>query len=224
MWNRQEHLFRRVSTVRVGGDAKFGDDDRAVSGARVVDEEPPAPRVLRVERETKEPLFTACGNPRANVEKDGRRRLPGLHDADDAALFHDEETLRCVSSVANEERIRQAGCNRCQLDLGHQRRRQTHERQCHDEEQDTVTGHAVCSELPESSRCVHRRYPVVRAATGVNTPIPAHQMQPLLDRIVQNLPTTPHKWGSTPFGNTIVSNAFVFTQVEMTGSIWLPRQ
>ena len=28
-------------------------------------------------------------------------------------------------------------------------------------------------------------------------------------------------WGSTPFGSAIVRNAFVFTQVETTGSIWL---
>ena len=33
--------------------------------------------------------------------------------------------------------------------------------------------------------------------------------------------TLRRRWGSTPFGNAIVSNAFVFSQVEMTGSIWL---
>jgi eukaryotic-like serine/threonine-protein kinase len=44
--------------------------------------------------------------------------------------------------------------------------------------------------------------------------------------IVQHLHDPTRRWGSTPFGNAIVSNAFVFTQVEMTGSIWLldPRQ
>jgi hypothetical protein len=31
MWNGQQHLFRRVGNVRIGGDAMFGDDDRAVS-------------------------------------------------------------------------------------------------------------------------------------------------------------------------------------------------
>jgi eukaryotic-like serine/threonine-protein kinase len=39
--------------------------------------------------------------------------------------------------------------------------------------------------------------------------------------IVQHLHDPTRRWGSTPFGNAIVSNAFVFTQVEMTGSIWL---
>jgi hypothetical protein len=29
------------------------------------------------------------------------------------------------------------------------------------------------------------------------------------------------RWGSTPFGSAIVRNAFVFTQVETAGSIWL---
>jgi eukaryotic-like serine/threonine-protein kinase len=29
------------------------------------------------------------------------------------------------------------------------------------------------------------------------------------------------RWGSTPFGSAVVRNAFVFTQVETTGSIWL---
>jgi len=44
--------------------------------------------------------------------------------------------------------------------------------------------------------------------------------------IVQHLHDPTRRWGSTPFGNAIVSNAFVFTQVEMTGNIWLldPRQ
>jgi dipeptidyl aminopeptidase/acylaminoacyl peptidase len=39
--------------------------------------------------------------------------------------------------------------------------------------------------------------------------------------IVQHLHDPTRRWGSTPFGNAIVSNAFVFTQVEMTGTIWL---
>jgi dipeptidyl aminopeptidase/acylaminoacyl peptidase len=39
--------------------------------------------------------------------------------------------------------------------------------------------------------------------------------------IVQHLHDPTRRWGSTPFGNAIVSNAFVFTQVETTGSIWL---
>lgn len=39
--------------------------------------------------------------------------------------------------------------------------------------------------------------------------------------IVQHLHDPTRRWGSTPFGNAIVSNAFVFTQVEMTGNIWL---
>ena len=44
--------------------------------------------------------------------------------------------------------------------------------------------------------------------------------------IVQHLHDPTRRWGSTPFGNAIVSNAFVFSQVEMTGSIWLldPRR
>jgi eukaryotic-like serine/threonine-protein kinase len=39
--------------------------------------------------------------------------------------------------------------------------------------------------------------------------------------IVQHLHEPSRRWGSTPFGTAIVRNAFVFSQVEMTGSIWL---
>jgi Tol biopolymer transport system component len=39
--------------------------------------------------------------------------------------------------------------------------------------------------------------------------------------IVQHLHDPTRRWGSTPYGNAIVSNAFVFTQVEMTGSVWM---
>jgi hypothetical protein len=39
--------------------------------------------------------------------------------------------------------------------------------------------------------------------------------------VVEHLHDPRRRWGSTPFGNAIVSNAFVFSQVEMTGSIWL---
>ena len=44
--------------------------------------------------------------------------------------------------------------------------------------------------------------------------------------IVQHLHDPTRRWGSTPFGNAIASNAFVFSQVEMTGNIWLmaPRR
>jgi Tol biopolymer transport system component len=39
--------------------------------------------------------------------------------------------------------------------------------------------------------------------------------------VVQHLHDPRRRWGSTPFGNAIVSNAFVFSQVETTGTIWL---
>jgi Tol biopolymer transport system component len=39
--------------------------------------------------------------------------------------------------------------------------------------------------------------------------------------IVQHLHDPRRRWGSTPYGSAIVSNAFVFSQVETTGSIWL---
>ncbi len=39
--------------------------------------------------------------------------------------------------------------------------------------------------------------------------------------IVQHLHDPRRRWGSTSFGTAIVSNAFVFSQVETTGSIWL---
>jgi hypothetical protein len=39
--------------------------------------------------------------------------------------------------------------------------------------------------------------------------------------IVQHLHDPRRRWGSTPFGNAIVSNAFVFSQVESTGTIWM---
>ena len=39
--------------------------------------------------------------------------------------------------------------------------------------------------------------------------------------IVQHLHDPRRRWGSTSFGTAIVSNAFVYSQVETTGSIWL---
>jgi eukaryotic-like serine/threonine-protein kinase len=39
--------------------------------------------------------------------------------------------------------------------------------------------------------------------------------------VVQHLHNPRRRWGSTPVGTAIVNNAFVFNQVEMTGSIWL---
>ena len=42
--------------------------------------------------------------------------------------------------------------------------------------------------------------------------------EPLL---VQHLHDPRRRWGSTPYGTAIVSNAFVFNQVETTSSIWL---
>ena len=39
--------------------------------------------------------------------------------------------------------------------------------------------------------------------------------------LVQHLHDPRRRWGSTPFGTAIVSHAFVFSQVESTGSIWL---
>ena len=38
--------------------------------------------------------------------------------------------------------------------------------------------------------------------------------------IVQHLHDPRRRWGSTPFGTAIVKNAFVFSQVETTGTIW----
>jgi eukaryotic-like serine/threonine-protein kinase len=39
--------------------------------------------------------------------------------------------------------------------------------------------------------------------------------------VVQHLHDPRRRWGSTSLGNAIVRNAFVFSQLEMTGSIWL---
>jgi Tol biopolymer transport system component len=39
--------------------------------------------------------------------------------------------------------------------------------------------------------------------------------------VVQHLHDPRRQWGSTPIGTAIVPNAFVFSQTEMTGSIWL---
>jgi hypothetical protein len=39
--------------------------------------------------------------------------------------------------------------------------------------------------------------------------------------VVQHLHDPRRRWGSTPIGTAIVNNAFVFDQVEMTGTIWL---
>ncbi len=39
--------------------------------------------------------------------------------------------------------------------------------------------------------------------------------------VVEHLHDPRRRWGSTPFGTAIVNHAFVFNQVEMTGSVWL---
>jgi len=39
--------------------------------------------------------------------------------------------------------------------------------------------------------------------------------------LVQHLHDPRRRWGSMPFGTAIVNKAFVFNQVEQTGSIWL---
>jgi serine/threonine protein kinase len=39
--------------------------------------------------------------------------------------------------------------------------------------------------------------------------------------LVQHLHDPRREWGSTPYGTAIVNGAFVFTQSERTGSIWL---
>jgi hypothetical protein len=55
----------------------------------------------------------------------------------------------------------------------------------------------------------------------------AQRMDPSLGRpigepvIVQHLHDPRRRWGSTPYGTAIVSDAFVFNQSELTGSIWL---
>jgi Tol biopolymer transport system component len=55
----------------------------------------------------------------------------------------------------------------------------------------------------------------------------AQRVDPLLGRptgepfIVQHLHDPPRSWGSTPYGTAIVSDAFVFNQMESTGTIWL---
>jgi hypothetical protein len=39
--------------------------------------------------------------------------------------------------------------------------------------------------------------------------------------VVQHLHDPRRRWGSSPFGSAVVRTAFVFSQVEITGSIWL---
>jgi Tol biopolymer transport system component len=41
--------------------------------------------------------------------------------------------------------------------------------------------------------------------------------------VVQHLHDPRRRWGSTPYGTAIVNQAFVFTQSESTGTIWLMR-
>ena len=41
--------------------------------------------------------------------------------------------------------------------------------------------------------------------------------------VVQHLHDPRRQWGSTPYGTAIVNRAFVFTQSEHTGTIWLMR-
>ena len=52
----------------------LGDDERAVAGARVVDEEAAVRRVLRVEGEAEQPSLAAGEDLRADVEEHRRRR------------------------------------------------------------------------------------------------------------------------------------------------------
>jgi len=66
---RQQDGFSRVGDVGVAGHAVLGDDDRAVTGARVIDEEPAVGCVLRVEGQAEQSTFAAGENLGANVEK-----------------------------------------------------------------------------------------------------------------------------------------------------------
>jgi hypothetical protein len=107
-----------------------------------------------MERETEEPLFTFRSNPRTNIEKNGRGRLPRLQDEDDAVLFDDEETLRTITGVASEDRIRKAVRDRCELVLGEQGRRQASERYCHAEPRYAISSHGLI--LNAGGQCVNR--------------------------------------------------------------------
>jgi hypothetical protein len=115
MWNRQQDFFSRIGDIRIGRCLVFSDDKRAVSGARVIHKEPGVDGVLRMERETEESAFSASEDFRADVEKNRRRRTARLQQANRSGLFDDEQAVRTIAGVADEDGARETGNDRLEL-------------------------------------------------------------------------------------------------------------
>src|SRR5687767_470032 len=100
MRNRQQNRFTHIRNVGIGRNAVLGNDQGAVSSARIKDEETTVRKILRVECQSEQPTFATAGNPGMNVEKYSRCIAARLKDANDAALLHDEQPVRTIVSIA----------------------------------------------------------------------------------------------------------------------------
>jgi hypothetical protein len=107
---------RGVGDVRIAGGDAVARDDGVPRGVRVVHEEEPVLRVTRVEGEAEQASLAAAPHERRDVEE--RRRPDGtvLEDDDAAALKREKETR--VARVSDGGRLREAGDERLERDLG----------------------------------------------------------------------------------------------------------
>jgi hypothetical protein len=117
MRNREQHCFGRVGRVRRHGDrAVLGYEERAVTGARVEDEESSIAPIQRMEGQAQQALLAATHDLRADVEENCRRRAARLQHLDDAGSFDDEQPVQAVACIADEYGAREARDDRAQLD------------------------------------------------------------------------------------------------------------
>jgi len=94
-WMRdcQQDCLGGRGDVGIARDLVFGDDERAVGGSRVVDEEAAVRRVLRMEREAQQAALAAGDDVRADVQENARRGSTRLQNTHDATLLDDEQPV-----------------------------------------------------------------------------------------------------------------------------------
>ncbi len=85
----------------------FGDHQGSVPNSRIEDEEPPVRRVLRMKGETQQAAFAFKEHLRPDVEERVSCRGAGLNDPNRAGLLDDEEAVRAVAGMSDENRARQ---------------------------------------------------------------------------------------------------------------------